>query len=209
MKLSWFALPLVLGASAASIEERATCVKTANTFDELTTPNVVDALKPVGTYKGLKYGGFSLSSPTVLMQGFPPNTKPNVITAQLTSDPLNLATLSLTQTFGTIAATGTTKGFDLTSFYFACTLATPILAITRPQSCDIVVTGFYANGKRAPTAKFSFAVIGSIAVAQKMKVATLPATFKALKNVTIGVSSSQTLSLLTALDIDTISTCNY
>lgn len=61
MKLSWFALPLALGASAASIEERATCVKTINTYDELTTPNVVDALKPVGTYKGLKYGGFSLS----------------------------------------------------------------------------------------------------------------------------------------------------
>ncbi|KAI4601084.1 hypothetical protein KJ359_012271 [Pestalotiopsis sp. 9143b] len=202
MKLSWFALPLALGASAASIEERATCVKTINTYDELTTPNVVDALKPVGTYKGLKYGGFSLS-------GFPPNTKPNVITAQLTSDPLNVATLSLTQTFGTIAATGTTKGFDLTSFYFACTLATPILAVTRPQSCDISVTGFYANGKRAPTAKFSFAVVGTIAVAQKMKLATLPTTFKALKNVTIGVNSSQTLSLLTALDIDTISTCNY
>lgn len=137
-----------------------------------------------------------------------PNTPKNIIAASLTSDILNLGTDSL-KTFGTISAVKPTIGFDLTSFYFGCTFFTPILSTTLPQSCNISVAGFYANGKPAPTVYFAFSPSAGAISPSALKLAVLPTTFRALKNVTIGVDSSQTLSATTALAIDTLSHCNY
>ncbi|ETS83194.1 hypothetical protein PFICI_05070 [Pestalotiopsis fici W106-1] len=209
MRPSWFALSLVLGASAVVVEERAVCTtKFVSNYDNLNAPALVDSLKTVGVYNGLDYNGFSPAAPPAFLGGVIPNTKKNVIVASLTSDILNLGTDSL-KIFGTIAAQKPVIGFDLTSFYFGCTLFTPASSATIPLSCTISVAGFYANGKPAPTVKFSFSPTAGILAPSAMKLAVLPTTYRALKNVTIGVDSSQVIVPATALALDSVSHCNY
>lgn len=69
------------------------------------------------------------------------------------------------------------------------------------------MTGFYTNGQQAPEATFAFAPTSPTAAT--LDLATLPATYVDLKNVTFGVASGAVATAGTALDLDNLVHCNY
>ncbi|EXJ92616.1 hypothetical protein A1O3_01168 [Capronia epimyces CBS 606.96] len=138
--------------------------------------------------------------------GVYPSSGANDATAALSTDLIRLGTLSLTP-YGSIIASPSTS-FDLTSFSFGCGQfqANP-QAPGVPVGCAISVTGFDISDQQIPEATFSYAppdLLGS-----HMVLATLPSTFRGLKNVTLGVAASSLLVPTTLLDIDDVKHCNY
>ena len=97
------------------------------------------------------------------------------------------------------------KSFDLQSFYFGLgtdTGTTEGLA----QGGTIAVTGFDINDKQVPTVSLSYAPQG--AQNQPLKLATFPNTYKNLKNVSIGVATSEPVTERTYIALDNVKHIN-
>ena len=121
-------------------------------------------------------------------------------------DELQLGSLSLTP-FGNLVAATSTEIFNLYSFYFGCVLDDHTDAATTSEACTLAVTGFYANGKQAPEVTYAYSPTNDLAA--PMNLAVLPASYLAMKNVTIGVAGASVLAAQTVLFIDNVVHCNY
>lgn len=139
--------------------------------------------------------------------GLKAQSNPNTIAASLQTDELQLGSLSLVP-FGSIEAAAPTKAFDLQSFYFGCVTDLHNDLIDGAEACSISVTGYYAAAPNqiVPVATFSFAPTAQPA---PLNLATLPAYFTGLKNVTFGVAGAGTAIATTALVVDNLAHCNY
>lgn len=109
--------------------------------------------------------------------------------------------------FGTLSIAGTTKSFDLSSFYFACQDDTAQAAVAVAESCTISVTGYYPSGLQTPVSTFAFA--NTNPPRNALVLAVLPAGFLGLKNVTFGIASGAVTVATTVLQIDNVVHCNY
>lgn len=86
--------------------------------------------------------------------------------------------------FGTVF---TSRGsFALTSFYFACGVATDTGAVGAAEACSVAIVGFDESGTVVADASFDYAAMATVYDA--MALATLPPSFRLLANVTIGSS---------------------
>jgi len=208
MKLYTASLAFAAGSMATALDNTASkssCLTYTDKYDDLTS-NVLLPTTSVGNYHGLKYGAFVVTEPIIGTSGIVPDSSPNIASATMQQDELQLGSLSLNP-FGTIAAASGTKAFDLKSFYFGCVLDDKNTALTVSTGCTIAVTGYYTNGQQAPEATFAFA--SNSLTEATLVLATLPATYTLLQNVTIGIANGAVSTAQTVLDIDNLVHCNY
>lgn len=206
-KLSLIAA-LASAAVAAPLDERSFyCTEYVDKYDNLATNPLLPLVSPIGTYDGLKYDGWVISDNANAILGLKAQSNPNTIAASLQTDELQLGSLSLVP-FGSIEAAAPTKAFDLQSFYFGCVTDLHNDLIDGAEACSISVTGYYAAAPNqiVPVATFSFAPTAQPA---PLNLATLPAYFTGLKNVTFGVAGAGTAIATTALVVDNLAHCNY
>jgi len=167
--------------------------------------------QPVGTEGDLNYQSFSIGTTGLDGSGggVAPASQKNTATAS--------GVQQLTSTF-VITTTGTNvEAFDLTSFYFGCTLVTAgttsILGGVN-TGCSVEVRAFGTEGQQVPSQAFGFAplVLASrqdTVLAFPMAKALLPASFSNLVNVSFAVDTSATTDGTTFLQLDNVAHVNY
>ena len=107
--------------------------------------------------------------------------------------------------FGNIISSPS-KAFDLYSFEFGCGVAAEQPVASTSEACVISVIGFTFAGQQLPVVTFSYAPTSPTAA--PMVLATLPDSYKGLKNVTIGVASG-TAKTNSLIWMDEVAHCNY
>lgn len=137
--------------------------------------------------------------------GVIPHSDGQDIVVGVGNDATQLGSVTLNP-FGNIVASPS-KSFDLYSFWFGCgsNLEQPAASVS--IGCVLSVTGFNIAGQQLPVATFSYAPTNPTAA--PMVLAALPATYRGLKNVTLGLAVGTGTSTTSAIWVDDVTHCNY
>ena len=146
----------------------------------------IASVNAVNVYKGLFYNAWNLGSATVSVSpGVPARSgKVYIVTTGVTSQTLRgTPTLTVDYPGSKVVA------FDIQNFYFGCTLPLAQNNVNLATQCSILVAGFDENNREKAVATFTFTPIATKLTNSPMILASLPAGFKDLHNVTIVQSS--------------------
>ncbi|KAH9895544.1 hypothetical protein F4778DRAFT_747241 [Xylariomycetidae sp. FL2044] len=205
--LPLFSVLAALAVATPTSPTTPTCVPVIDDYeDHVFGPS--SAFDQVGEYNGITYRPFIFIAASTLgsVQGLVPHSGRASVRSGLATDLTQAGGISL-YPFGILGARPS-SAFDLSSFYFGCVLnleASNQAGV--PLACTITVTGFTADNQAVPVATFGFTPTS--ALSSLMVLAQLPATYKRLKNVTIGVTDATLLPPLAALALDYVQHCNY
>lgn len=138
--------------------------------------------------------------------GVTPHSGNNGAVASMNIDLIQVGAFTLNP-FGSILATPS-QAFDLYSFWFGCGQGTAnSQAPSTPIGCSISVTGYTKDNFVVPVASFNYAPTSS--TGSPMVLATLPLTFRSLKNVTFGIADTSSVTADAILVLDDVTHCNY
>jgi hypothetical protein len=165
---------------------------------------------PIGIYQDIQWTGFALAQPTTLLPAL------NIVTPQSAPNTASFSGLtvgSLLQGTGLAAMTvnyldSTIANFDLTSFFYGCTVAGTTTLIGAPRTCTITIRGYLddAGTQLAGTQTFTYTappcpLLVALCPGGAMQKAVVdPVLFKGVKRVNFGVTNPT----LTAALIDTV-----
>lgn len=168
-------------------------------FDRENNADPIISIEPEGIYEDLDYPGWSLVVTDTLGSDsdiplLVPNTPPNCIAYAV----LDAATIDQGAPYLTaVYEESSIASFNFYSFFFGCALGTEETVVGVPQSCNLTVTGFNAQGKQV--AQQAFAFVSNEGLNQQMVEANLKG-FEGLQNAVFTTQASDTDLVATLAD---------
>ena len=147
----------------------------------------------IGVYEGLQYTSFAVAQTAA---GLDTHTPPNLLVS-------GFEQTDVTGELAGFEITGTTKRFDLISFYYSCAVNSAEGAVAVPQQCTFEARGYKTTTDANPSATQTFTfnpVTGNLE--QQQSEAILTWDFKDLEKVDFVMVESASGEQLNVLDID-------